>query len=696
MTFSLRFPAAILLATAITLAGLGQNPPPQDQPIKVTTNLVEVRAVVKDKQGRLVTNLKREDFEILENKQAQEINFFSVTDVASKAAPKAPPAGEAGKIASAETPARTVVLFVDNLHLSDSSLLITKQALKRFVAERLTDDDLVALVTSGGTLGLFSQFTRDRRLLQYAVDKIGPRGGNRHSYFTPYLAGQVEAGAPDALTFAIAVQAQEDGMSGPRQLMENIVRGRARQMLAEATWERRVTLATLRAVAERMASLPGQRLIVMLSDGFTLYGQGGSFDTGDLEAVTSKAAVAGVLIYSIDAKGLQPPSGFDASLSGPPLSSSQAQRFMNAAETDLQQPLNALARDTGGEPSFNTNDLAGAMRKALDDNSSYYAIGYYSTNEERDSKFRRVTVRIRGHAEYKVRAQQGYLPSALAKERKEAAARTPQQRFVQAITAPLAVSEIGIYATADYIETEADAAQVSLQVFIDGANLTYHDEADRHSFDLALVAMVFDASGKQVSAESTAIKSNLLPATFERGKQVGFRYTRRLQLKPGFYQIRVGVREVETEHIGTGAAWVDVPNLARKKLQLSSILLTDAVSLDHLTLLGKENVTLQVGTRQGIKGYRASDMLGFYLRVYPPDKGTFVYQIEIRQGDVVVATTEWIPVPQSVPAGGKGIELGRQFPLKGLAPGIYDLRVLVRETSDKKILEQRAAFEVVP
>jgi len=78
MTFSLRFPTAILLATAITLAGLGQNPPPQDQPIKVTTNLVEVRAVVKDKQGRLVTNLKREDFEILENKQAQEINriFF--------------------------------------------------------------------------------------------------------------------------------------------------------------------------------------------------------------------------------------------------------------------------------------------------------------------------------------------------------------------------------------------------------------------------------------------------------------------------------------------------------------------------------------------------------------------------------------------------------------------------------------------
>lgn len=703
--------AALLALLAVIDISVAQNPPAQsgqssrnneqDQAIRVTTNLVEVRAVVTDRDGRVVTDLKREDFELIEDKEPQEIEFFSVVRVGGAvegAAPgkteaEAPAAGEARRPSPAVSPARSVVLFVDSVHLRDANLLFTKQALKRFIAERLTDDDLVALVTSGGSLGLFSQFTRDRRLLSYAVDKISARGPNRNTLFSPYLAGQIERGDRQALDFGIMILQQEEGITGPRTMMESLTQGRARQVLAEASYQRTQTLAALRALVDQLARLPGQRLIVMLSDGFTLLDRGGTFDTTMLQAVTSRAAVSGVVIYTIDAKGLEPPATTDVSQRGP-VGSPVVFSILSGEQSDLQNAMNALARDTGGEMLRNSNDLGAGMRRALDDNSHYYALGYYPANEEEPKKFRRLTIRVRNHPEYKVRAQQGYLPAALAKERSEEAG-TPLERMRRAIVAPLATAEIGVFATADFIETEADDAQVTLQVFIDGGKLRYTEQQETRQLGVELYTYVFDAGGSQVKASQSTIKVSLHPAGYERGKEVGYRYTMRLPLKPGVYQIRVGVREPESERIGTASAWIEVPDLKRKKLTLSSILLTDVESLDLLTQLGKENVTLQVGTRQGIRVYKQSQMLGYYMRVYDPGKEELVYQNEVAQGDKIIAQGAWQPVKKSSRSGAKGAELALMFPLADIPPGFYELRVRVREVKSKKAIERTAAFEVV-
>ncbi len=712
-----RLSALILLFILLTvLRAIAQRPADnkstkpdsdQDQPIKMTTTLVEVRAVVTDKQGQLIRDLKQEDFEVVENKQPQEISFFSQIKVgagvpATPAGSPQPVAATASdvsiRVSNAQRPVRTIVLFVDNLHLSDSSLILSKQTLKRFIAEKLTNDDLVAVMTSGGTLGLFSQFTRDRRILQTAVDKIGARGINRQTLFNPYLAAQVEIGDRDAMNFAIQILQQEEYLSGPRSVMEGIASGRARQILAEATYQRRVTLATLKALTDRMAELPGQRLIVALSDGFTLSDESGRPDIGELQAVTSKAAVSGVVFYTIDAKGLEPPAIFDASLRGP--IGSNASWFINGNSRDAEHSLNALAKDTGGETFLNTNDLAGAVRKAVDNNGSYYALGYYPSIDEETTKFRKIIVRVRNHPQYNVRAQQGYLPSVLAKERKATEAKTPQQRLAEAAVAPLAFADIGIFTTADFIETETDAAQVTLQVFIEGSKLQYRNEKERHHFALEMISLIFDASGKHVKIETTNIQTALLPEKFERSKQLGYRYLRRIELKPGTYQVRVGVREVETGLVGSAAAWVQVPDLAGKRLSVSSLLLTDPVTMDHIVTLGKETLTLQVGTRQGLRAFRNSDMLGFYLRVYPPVKApanelaSLTYLSEILQGERVVAETGWKPLTVGQEML-KGIELGRQIPLEGIPPGLYELKVTIKTAKSKAVIERTAAFEIV-
>ena len=233
----------LLLAAAVALGpGLGAplraqpgpaKPAEQDPAVQLKAELIEVRAVVTDKRGQIIDGLKKEDFELLENNRPQELSFFAVERVggaAGAAAPGKEVSPTPGLVRPADPPGRTVVLFVDTLHLSPSSLLRMKQTLKEFVGKQLSDGDLVALVTSGGRLGLLSQFTRDRQILRYAIDRLSPDTGSKDSFFSPYLAASVERGMPDALTVAIQILRIEENLSGPRDFLERMAQARARQV----------------------------------------------------------------------------------------------------------------------------------------------------------------------------------------------------------------------------------------------------------------------------------------------------------------------------------------------------------------------------------------------------------------------------------------------------------------------------------
>ena len=170
---------------------------PEDQKIQVKTELMEVRAVVTDRDGRIIENLKKDDFELLETDQPQDISFFSVSQVESqRSRPVDVDAVEQDKTAEAkgvparlsEPPIRTTLLFVDNLHISFSSLNRVKEAIRRFIKERLTEQDMVALATSGQTLGVAQQFSRDRQLLNYAIEQIRLGPLRQENLFTPDLA----------------------------------------------------------------------------------------------------------------------------------------------------------------------------------------------------------------------------------------------------------------------------------------------------------------------------------------------------------------------------------------------------------------------------------------------------------------------------------------------------------------------------
>lgn len=694
----------------------GQNPAgqgQQDPSIRVKTDLINLRAVVTDKRGQAVTDLKQEDFELTENGKPQEVSFFSVVKIPGRGEARQPensPANAAtdvpaGATRSAEAIGRTVLLYVDTLHLATSSLLSVKQSLRKFIDERLTDQDLTAIVTSAGSLGVVEQFTRDRRVLRRAVDRLSARPNARDSLLTPYIAAMVDRGDREAMQVARAIYIAEEHASPNDPTIMQMVQMKARQVLTEATYMRRATLITLKEVVQRLSDLPGQRLLVMVSDGFTLFDSGGSQDTNDLQSVTSRAVRSGVVIYSIDAKGLQPPGLFDASIGAIP-NDPRISSYVSAGERDLENGLNALAKDTGGEAFFNTNDTAGAMGRALDDNQVYYTLAYYPALEESDKKFRKITVKIKNHPDYKVRAQRGYLPADLAKKTKEEEAKTPQQRFVSAILAPLPVTDIGVTAFPSFVEAPEDNAQVSLQLHIDGKTLTYREENGKYTFEAELVTMIYNAEGKRVDLKSETLKGNLAPARLEIARQNGFQYNRRLQLKPGLYQIRVGVTEPANERTGTAAAWIETPDLSKKnKLALSSLFLSDSQAMgikgEPASNNGQAAAPSSSRLVQGIRYYKIGQPIVYFFRLYneandKPETDA-VMQIEIMRDEKAILTVPWQPVTtRQFGKDAKGLVIGGQFSLQKIQPDIYDLRVSVKDSKMKKPIQCSVAFGIEP
>lgn len=685
----------------------------QDKQLRLKADLVQVRAVVTDKRGQPVAGLKKEDFELLEENRPQEISFFSVEDVSIPSDSQKP-----GGVRTLRNPTqdvvRTIVLFVDTVHTSFANIARTKRALRRFVDEQMTDRDLVALVTSSGALGLMEQFTHDRHLLRAGIERLTAwRPSTQETLFTPYLAAQISRGDRRSLYLGIEIVRTEEMM--PKEvrdeIMEPQVRGRADQILAEASYRRRVMLATLKGVVERVAEMPGQRMIAVFSEGFSLSSPGGGFEVSDLQPAISRAVRSGVVIYAIAAQGLQPlmiPASQPGIVAGRRRENPETRKevadltsTLGASERDLQLGLVTLANDTGGEAFFNTNDLSGRLQKALNDNRIYYAIGYHAPNDNSIAKgkqFRRISLRVKNHPEYKIRTQRGYQPLEVKAEEQPA---TPRQRLVQAMGAPLPVTTIPVAVSADYFERESLTGQAYIQIYIDANALRYREQDKHYFFDLETAITIYDLTGKRVHISTNVANGSFTAERLDLAKRNGYRYTERVPLKPGFYQARIGVLETATERLGTATAWLEVPDLDNGRLTLSALLLSRESAADAQPANKAGTVeSLSPAVTQGIVIYRAGAELEYHLVIYPGKNqktGELSMQIQVAQGDRLIYQGQWGGVESRVvEKDSKGIEVGGSLTLNGVKPGVYELRVAVKTSNSKKPVQRVAPFGVEP
>jgi VWFA-related protein len=646
------------MAWALTGA-IHTKPVGHKQAVRLKAELIEVRVIVTDWQGQPVGDLKKEDFELLENGRPREIAFFSVERMESRSERAIEPGRD--RIRPAEIPARVIVLFVDTLHLSFSSLARARQALRTFIEEQVSERDFVALVATGGAFGLVGECASHRRVLLYAIERLTPwEQGIYTSGYTPYLAAMVDRGDRDALRLASRIVAAEEGIADPAY-----VRSKARMILNEAAWRRKATLSLLEAVAKQVAEMPGQRIIVLISDGFTLMDIGGRLATDELNRAIGRAVRSGVTIYSLQGRGLEPNHRY--------------------GQEELENGLNALARDTGGRAFFNTNDLNAALQQVLEDTRTYYVLGYYS-DEDTDTRFRRITVRVKGRPEYRVRAPKGYLPVAA---KKEPTARSPRQRLFQAIAAPLPVTSLGVAVSAEFLESEADDAQVSLFVHLDGTTLTDIVRNGRSLFEVEVVAVIYDHRGKPVTTMAHDVSVFIRPGHVEPAKHNIYHFAQRVALPPGLYHVRVGVREPSTDRMGTAMAWVEVPDLRRKQLTVSGLFLAEWEPEKGLQLPDIMGHTIR-------RVRRGTDLV-YYLMIYnasaPPEE--LKMRVEIFRGEDRIHESGWMPVSlRMIGRNKKGIEVAERIVWNEAPPGFYELRVTVSAPGSKQMAQRAVVFEV--
>jgi hypothetical protein len=374
---------------------------------------------------------------------------------------------------------------------------------------------------------------------------------------------------------------------------------------------------------------------------------------------------------------------------------------MHISERDETISLYTMAEETGGKLFDNSNNLNEALGRTFDANRYYYVLSYYLQPGGDARKFRNLKVRVRNHPEYIVRTARGFKPADLVMKIEDSAGKTPQQRLLRAMDAASPVTDLGVSARADFVQTEADEKQISLTVYFDGDRFQYREQDQRNNIKLEILYVILDASGKQVEATSADVEGALSSERLMQAKTTGYRFSRRLALQPGVYQARIGVREEVTDRMGTATAWISVPELGPNMLEMSDLLLRNP--LESATTI-KEGVEVreleQMRMVQSIPLYARSDFFDYAFRVHQgtlaPADLSLMWMREVLRDGKPIKQESWQAIPEEDRSfDAKGwFDLDGDVELSEFNPGVYELRISVKDSKSNKTLQRSTVFAV--
>ena len=394
------------------------TPTPVEQDVvRISTELVQTDVTVFDKDGKFVSGLKPEEFELLIDNKPQPITYFESIVTGGKAE-EARLRAAGGKKSTQPAPVegestsdvgRTVLFFVNDLHLDPGSIARTHKTISNFIDNMLGPNDQVAITSASGQVGFLQQLTNNPAVLRAALDRIkivpGATPDVQQPYISPYAAYLVvERHDRDLFNALVDQTLRANGMRDPpdRPIAASMVEQRTRTILVQGDAKVKNALSSLVSLMRSTAKLPGRKLVFFISDGFMGNFTGSDFTTM-MERATTIANRSSVVIYSIDARGLTTDSMFDASNGGGFDPSGIMQSRLSGERTFMQEPLHALAADTGGRALLNSNDLTGAVARALDETSRYYLLAWRPENDaQRASNFKKIKVTIAGRPDLKV------------------------------------------------------------------------------------------------------------------------------------------------------------------------------------------------------------------------------------------------------------------------------------------------------
>ena len=708
-----------------------QQPPPQTPPtsqetkttdaqdvVKITTNLVQIDAVITDKNGKRVVDLKPEEVELYEDGNVRGITNFAYINLDSRAARPEPRPSNNRDAAVApplvprqlrpEQVRRTIALVVDDLGLSFESSVQVRNSLRKFLDEQLQPDDLVAIIRTSGGIGALQSFTTDRRQLYAAMEKVKWSFIGRSELSVPFMssAGTLRRDNPrEGTSIAETIDAEKH------------LRQMRRDMFTVGT------LGALHYVIKGLQALPGRKSIVLFSDGFKIPRED-RFDNDRiveiLRELTDFANRAAVVLYTIDARGLQT-NGLAAGDSTANFNSDQVAEKLTERSNALiesQQGLAYLAEGTGGLAIRNSNDLNLGIKKILDDQQGYYLIGYrpddatFATVDGK-SKFHHISLRIKREGNYSVRTSNSFYGRTDEVAQPKL---TPKEQLEDVLTSPFTSSQIQLKLTSIFVNTNSKGSMLQTFLHVKASDLTFATEPDgsrKASFNIA--AVTFGDNGRILDQSGFPVSITVPASDLEEINRNGFVYSVAIPVKkPGAYQLRMAIRDEATEHIGSAMQFVEVPDLKKNKLTVSGILLSgiplskflkgSSLSSDAQKLEGA-NLAADADANPAVRMFKGDLALIYAFNIYnarinkQTGKAQLKTQVKLyRDGKLVFTGDEvaFSPVDETDPkrlVGAGVVQLKH-----GTAAGGYVIQILVTDLLEKgkeKVASQWIDFDVV-
>jgi VWFA-related protein len=539
-----------IFAPCLLQAGFlaAQSPVPSSDPsFRVSVNLVQVDVVVTDTKGHHVIDLRPDDFEIFESGKRQNIAFFSKIGLPSSPPPSAYPAKPAtAKELQDQDIHRSIVLMIDDSAAhSEPEVLSVVAAGKQFIKDQMQASDLVAVTASRGEMGIYQQFTNDKRQIIAALDHVAHRPGY----------GMWEVDPPDVFD-------EKSGSFVPMPLA-----------VGEPQYGYRAApppnpLGRLVWAIQSLQNAPGRKAIVLFTNGF-----------GAPPSAVELANRAGVVIYVID------PSGMPLSLDTPPKPDGGFDLKLATRIVPSTAPYRLLAKQTGGLwiKSAPGASLIEDMGKALSDMNDYYLLGYQTQRSEAELAhsslvLHDVAINVKD-PRLTVRSRTGYLSTA---NEAKAAPRTTAELLQQALFSPRNAGSVVLRVESLYSASSPDPKTnlrnpiLGVIVTASGPDLTFTATPGGLSkLDCDVLVAVFQEDGAlsaiQTSALSQTVTREKAPQIASSGVHGGMSIN---LTHPGAYQIRAVVRDRASGAIGSAFGFLQVPDFNKRELMLSTIALS--------------------------------------------------------------------------------------------------------------------------
>ena len=731
---------AVVLSVALSRA---QTPPPaptQATPeFRTGTAIVLLDVIARDKKGRPVRDLKREELQVLENDQRCEIRSFRLVEseamlepgAAAVPAPVAPVEPAAGARPEGQrAPSKLVTLVFDRMNLEDYRT--AEKAARAFVEKAMDTRTQVAVFTIGSRLALLQPFTAEKELLLAAIT-LATSGKDMKDPSLTARAQQASRDAAMASGLPVGGQLPEVG-DATQPAGERITSGQGRQpgvapddrggeikmrqwtaaalriadslqRQAEGQW----SLYPLLALVKAQAPLGGRKTLLFFSPGV----QAPPNLQDVFRTVVSEANRSNVSVYTVDTRGLQARGDISASgaalreaattsmmqqqKSGGEATTVQEMQIADTADSSLtlnvQQTLSDLAEGTGGFLIANANDFGSHVDRLAADIRGYYEIEYAPAVVSFDGGFRRITVKV-ARKDVVLQSRRGYfaLPPS------DQIVLPYEMPLFMALSAPTPAHDFAHQAAALHFAPGPDGTETAIVVEVPLAAVDFDVDKKKKTFSqrLTTLAVVRDAQGHVVERFSDEYPLSGPADQLEAARQSNAVLRRVVPLAPGQYTLETASQVKGSGKTSIERAAFEIP-AAGSGPQLSSLCLLRRADPLPADAPPSEDPFRYEGTRlvphlAGPVSQAATPNLSFYARVYP-GPGIEMPKLTldfVRDGKIVGRAQPPLPAPD---ASGRIAYVGG-VPSGGFPPGAYEVRLTVAQGAQKTTASTR--FDLVP